>query len=325
MAYSVTPHTDWLAVVNPNAGLQKAAKDWPKIEAMLKMKGIPFTTVFTEHRLHGIALTREMIARGFRKLLVVGGDGTLNEVVNGVFQQQEVSADQFTLGMIPVGTGNDWCRMFHIPSDYAHAIEELVKEKTFIQDIGKVTYQVNGHRESRFLINMAGMGYDALVAEKTNRMKDKGKGGPLLYLFNVFSSLSRVKFANTRITIDGETREHKVFSMNVGICQYNGSGMKQLPVAVPDDGLLDVTIIRKIGRFTIIRNVANMYDGSFTRLPQVVTFRGKKIRIESTPHLFMEADGESLGHSPLEYEILPNALRVVIGDPDHYHKHHGHH
>ncbi|MCX6272811.1 MAG: diacylglycerol kinase family lipid kinase, partial [Bacteroidetes bacterium] len=197
---------------------------------------------------------------------------------------------------------------------YREAVEVMISGNTFIQDIGMVSYRMDGHREERYLINMAGMGYDAMVAEKTNRMKDKGHGGPLVYLFNIFSSLLNFKITNTRLWIDGIVQTHKVFSMNVGICQFNGAGMKQLPRAVPDDGLFDVTVIRRISRFTVIKSVKKLYDGSFIKLPQVLTYTGKSIKVISIPPIYLEVDGESLGHSPLEFNILPRAIRVVVGE-----------
>ncbi len=303
---------EWLVVVNPNAGLKKAESDWDHISNLLKKNKLLFTSVFTERRGHAIELTQEMIRKGFRNILVAGGDGTLNEVVNGIFLQQEVPSSAFTLAMIPIGTGNDWCRMYQIPFDYEEAVEVVLKGKTFIQDVGKVTFQGEHQQEVRYLINNAGMGYDALVAKKTNLMKDRGKGGAFLYMYNLFTGLLFFQFTHAKITVDDKTFYHRVFSMNVGICQFNGAGMKQLPLAIPDDGLFDITVIRRIGRIKVIRNVKNLYDGSFIELPQVLTFKGKNVEVESEPPFLLEVDGESLGYSPLHFEILPGAIRVVV-------------
>ncbi|MCX6272810.1 MAG: acylglycerol kinase family protein, partial [Bacteroidetes bacterium] len=115
MAIPVAVSSDWLTIVNPNAGLKKAARDWKNISYLLKRNDIRYFSVFTERRLHAITLTRELLKKGYRKILVVGGDGTLNEVVNGIFTQNDVNPRDLTLAMIPVGTGNDWCRMYNIP------------------------------------------------------------------------------------------------------------------------------------------------------------------------------------------------------------------
>ena len=122
-------------------------------------------------------------------------------------------------------------------------------------------------------------------------------------------------YTNTKVTIllDNEKVTSDVFSMSVGICQYNGGGMKQAPGALPDDGLFDLTLIKPIGKFKIIRNIIKLFDGSFTTMPEVSTYRSSKIIIHSEPKMYMEADGESLGHTPFVFNILKQSLNVVRG------------
>lgn len=305
---------EWFVIVNPNAGKRKGEKDWIEIAALLTEAGIKFVTVFTEHRGHAVLLTRKYIENGYRNIIVVGGDGTLNEVVNGIFTQAHVPTNKVVLAMIPVGTGNDWCRMFNIPNDYKKAIKLITKKKIFIQDTGTIKYiSSEGSEKTRYFINMAGMGFDALVAKKTNTQKDLGKSNPMSYVVNIVSSLFLYTSTKVTILLDGKKIASDIFSMSVGICQYNGGGMKQAPGALPDDGLFDMTLIKPIGKFKIIRNIIKLFDGSFTRLPEVSTFRSSKIIIHSEPRMFMEADGESLGHTPFVFNILPQSLYVVSG------------
>jgi YegS/Rv2252/BmrU family lipid kinase len=308
------PPDKWLIIVNPNAGIKKGVKDWPLISRLLNSAGIFHLCVLTEHRNHANQLAGYFIEEGYRNIAVVGGDGTMNEVVNGIFQQKYISPAAITLGMIPVGTGNDWCRTFGIPFDYESAIRILKNGKTFLQDVGKISYFKNQDPVQRFFINIAGMGYDALVAKKTNISKEKGKGGPLTYLYFVFSSLFQYKFIEAIIEIDDQqVFKGEMFSMNVGICKYSGGGMMQVPAAVPDDGLFDVTLIKKTRKWMVIRYANKLYDGTMVNLPFISTFRGKLIRIRSVGKIYLEADGESLGHSPFVYEILPQSLKVVVG------------
>jgi YegS/Rv2252/BmrU family lipid kinase len=307
------PPDKWLIIVNPNAGVKKGGKDWPLISRLLNSAGIFHLCVLTEHRNHANQLAGEFIEEGYRNIAVVGGDGTMNEVVNGIFQQKYISPSAITLGMIPVGTGNDWCRTFGIPFDYKNAIRILKNGKTFLQDVGKIGYFKNQDTVQRFFINIAGMGYDALVAKKTNISKEKGRGGPLTYLYFVFSSLFQYKFIEAVIEIDDhQVFKGEMFSMNVGICKYSGGGMMQVPAAVPDDGLFDVTLIKKTQKWMVIRYANKLYDGTMVNLPFISTFRGKLIRIRSVGKIYLEADGESLGHSPFVYEILPQSLKVVV-------------
>ncbi len=305
---------EWFVLVNPNAGKRKGEKDWHEIAAQLATAGIKYKYVFTEHRGHAVLLTREYIENGYRNIIVVGGDGTLNEVVNGIFMQDKIATNEITLAMIPVGTGNDWCRMFHIPGDYKQAIGLINKHKIFVQDTGAIKYiSKEGSEKTRYFINMAGMGFDALVAKKTNKQKELGKSNPLSYVVNIFSSLFSYTYTRVTILLDKEKITSDIFSMSVGICQYNGGGMKQAPGALPDDGLFDLTIIKPIGKFKIIRNIIKLFDGSFTQMPEVSTYRSTKIIIHSEPKMYMEADGESLGHTPFVFNILTQSLNIVSG------------
>jgi YegS/Rv2252/BmrU family lipid kinase len=308
------PPDKWLIIVNPNAGIKKGVKDWPLISSLLNSAGIFHLCIHTEHRNHANKLTANFIEEGYRNIAVVGGDGTMNEVVNGIFKQKYISPADITLGMIPVGTGNDWCRTFGIPFDYENAIRILKNGKTFMQDVGKISYFKNQDSVQRFFLNIAGMGYDALVAKKTNISKERGRGGPLTYLYFVFSSLFQYKFIEAIIEIDDhQVFKGEMFSMNVGICKYSGGGMMQVPAAVPDDGLFDVTLIKKTQKWMVIRYANKLYDGTMVNLPFISTYRGKLIRIRSVGKIYLEADGESLGHSPFVYEILPQCLKVVVG------------
>jgi YegS/Rv2252/BmrU family lipid kinase len=256
-----------------------------------------------------------MIEKGYRNIAVVGGDGTMNEVVNGIFSQKTAPPSEVCLGMIPVGTGNDWCRTFGVPFDYKAAIEIIQRKKTFFQDVGKINYFNKEVPFIRYFMNIAGMGYDALVAKKTNNFKEKGKGGPLAYFYFVFASLFQYKFPEAVIEVDGQlVFKGEIFSMNVGICKYNGGGMMQVPFAIPDDGLLDVTLIKKTSKLMVIRYTRKLYDGTLVNLPFVSTYTGKIIRIRSKGRIYLEADGESLGHTPFVYEILPRSLQVVVGN-----------
>jgi YegS/Rv2252/BmrU family lipid kinase len=304
---------NWLVIVNPNAGKRRGIRDWSLIVGWLKHYGFKFQPVFTEFPLHAITLTREHIEMGHNRIIVVGGDGTMNEVVNGVFRQQRCKTTDVSLGMITVGTGNDWGRMFGIPKDYKDAIHVLKQNKTFIQDAGMVEYKMNSASENRYFVNIAGLGFDAEVVRKTNRLKEKGKGGTLLYLMNIFSSLVSYKYANAVINVDGIDLEHEILSMNVGICKYNGGGMITVPGAVPDDGLFDLTVINRMSRPHVLWSLRRLYDGTIREHPRVDSFTGKSIRVESDDRIMLETDGESLGHTPLEFRIIPRSVKIIAG------------
>jgi len=309
----VPKSTAWLVIINPNAGKRKGLRDWSQIAGWLNHYKFNYHPVFTESPRHAIDLTRDHIEKGYTRVIVVGGDGTLNEVVNGIFQQQRFKTTEISLGMITVGTGNDWGRMFRIPKDYKNAIQVLLKNKTFIQDAGMVEYKMNTASENRYFVNIAGLGFDAEVVRKTNRLKEKGKGGPLLYLINIFSSLVNYKFVNAVINVDGTDMENEILSINVGICKYNGGGMLTVPGAIPDDGLFDLTVINRMSRPDILLSLRRLYDGTINEHPRVDSFTGKSIRVESDDRIMLETDGESLGHTPLEFSIIPKSVKIITG------------
>ena len=306
----------WLVVVNPNAGRRKGAKDWPEISRLLTEAGFDFVASFTEKKEHALHLAMEHVMKGFRKIIVVGGDGTLNEVVNGIFRQSACPTSEVVIGMVLVGTGNDWARMYNIRGDYEKAVRALKKERKFTQDAARVVFHRGDVQEERYFVNIAGMGYDAVVAEMTNRTKAKGGGGPLIYLLNLLKGLISYRQVNMEMELDGNPAfRGRVFSMSAGICRFNGGGMMQLPNAIPDDGLLDVTVFYNATRMDVIRNLKKLYDGSFTHLPIVKTFTGRKLTISAEPSdaARLEVDGESMGHSPFSMEVIPRSITLITG------------
>ncbi|MCB8994531.1 MAG: diacylglycerol kinase family lipid kinase [Bacteroidales bacterium] len=302
---------NWLVIINPNAGAGKCWHDWPQIEVLLDSNGFSYQRHFTMRRLHAIVLTRHYIKEGYRKIIVVGGDGTMNEVINGILIQKSCPSSDIVVGMIPVGTGNDWGKMFDISSDYNEAVMTILASNTFVQDAGKVVYQKKNLQQQRYFVNIAGLGFDALVVKKSNRLKDRGQGNPLMYKYNIFTSLFGFKSPLATIEVDGRKVSNNVFNISVGICKYNGGGMMPLPDANPDDGLFDLTVIKKIGKFDVIRSIKKLYDGSIVRHKKVETYKGKTIRISSDSRIYLETDGESLGHTPMVFEIIPRSIRVL--------------
>lgn len=303
-----------MVIINPNAGRRKGEKDWPKIDLLLRQRGFSFEYAFSKYPRHAIDIARESVEQGFRNIIAVGGDGTVNEVVNGVFLQKKVPTSEVTLAVIPVGTGNDWGKMFHIPNNYQQAIDIIARGKSFLQDAGIVDYHSGKTKYSRYFINIAGIGFDAVVAKKTNSRKEKGKSNPFSYLMALFSSLLKYNACEAEITAGRSANKMNasLFSMNVGICRYNGGGMKQAPHAIPDDGLFDLTIIRKVKKRRVIRHVRKIYNGSHLKLPYVSSLRTDTVSITSRCPISLEVDGESLGHTPLEFSVIPSSIKVIV-------------
>ena len=307
----------WLVVVNPKASVGKSGKDWPMIRQNLVDEGIEFDDVLTEYPRHAIEIVRNAIVeKGYRKFISVGGDGTNNEVINGIFTQDVVPTNEITMAALPIGTGNDWRRTFDIPLEYEDVVKIIKAGYTYAHDIGKLTYFNDGDPKIRYFLNAAGTGLDEMVCNSTNLMKQQGKAGTLRYLISLVKCIVKYKVTHIELTIDDElVFDDSILSLSIGNCRFNGGGMMMMPNAVPNDGLFDVTVIKKVSIFKFAANVKNIYDGSFiNKLDEVKTFRGKKIRIVSIPphSLKVETEGENLNNSPFDFEVLPQAINMVI-------------
>lgn len=305
----------WLAIVNLLSGSGRCGRDWEHIARILYAKGIDFDTVFTGHRFHAIELARRgIIEDGYRNLIAIGGDGTLHEVANGILLQSEVPSSEIRMGIIPVGTGNDWIRSFGIPRDYQAAVEVIAEGHEFIQDVAKVEYVGRrGEKESRYCINVSGAGLDAAVNLKVCQMKDKGKNGKSSYMTQLAKSVMEYRSCRMAVRVDGENEaKGLIMSTSVGIGKYNGSGMQQLPDSVADDGLLDVTVIETMSVPRIITVVGRLYDGKIYSVKRVHNYKGRHIEITSDEVREIEVDGEALGTTPMTLTIEDKRLKVLV-------------
>ena len=310
-------NSKWLVIVNPKACSGKGEKDWPTIKQILLDEGFDFEDVITEYQGHAIEIVRQgVVEKGFRKVISVGGDGTNNEVINGIFTQNAVPTTEITMGTIPIGTGNDWVKTFDFPMEYQKIVKILKAGHVFAHDIGKVTYYNNGNPKTRFFLNAAGTGLDEMVCKKTNIMKQQGEGGKIRYLLNTAICLLKFKIIHIVLEIDGEkVFEDKILSLSVGNGKFIGGGMMMMPNSIPDDGKLDVTVIKDVPIFCFAAKVNSIFDGTFIhKMKQVSTFRGKKIRITSKPEhsLLLETEGETFSNSPFDFEILPKSINMLV-------------
>ncbi|MDR2085120.1 MAG: diacylglycerol kinase family lipid kinase [Bacteroidales bacterium] len=307
--------SEWLIIVNPNSGKRKGEKDWSLISKKLVDKGFYFRAIFTQHKNHAIQLTKTYIKKGFRKFIVVGGDGTLNEVVNGIMTQNICKSTDVIIGIIPVGTGNDWCKTYGIEHDYDSAIDVISKENILLQDVGKVNYYEDNLFVNRFIVNSAGVGFEALVVKATNQQKEAGKRNPVLYLYNVLKYFSSYNGRKVILDIDGRVEKKDLYLCSIGICKYKGNGMKLLPYAIPDDGLFDVTLINNAPIRKLMKYIFKIIKGEMDQVKFAETLRCKKISVNSdSEKLIMEVDGESLGNNPYSFEIIPLAINVIINN-----------
>jgi diacylglycerol kinase family enzyme len=168
-------------------------------------------------------------------------------------------------------------------------------------------------KKEAYFINIAGLGFESVVVRKTNKQKDRGKSSKAIYFYNLLSSLLSYRNTPVDIIIDGKISSSKVFSINIGNGRFCGGGMRQTPDAIPDDGLLDITVIKEMGKLEIIRSLKLLYDGTILSHPRVDGYRSTNLTVRSDSLLLLEADGESLGHTPAEFGIIPSAVNIIYG------------
>lgn len=302
----------WLVVLNPNAGGQLAEKAWPSIQQELIKEGFVFELVTTKKKLHAVELVSKGIKSGFRKIIAIGGDGTLHEVVNGIMTQKNFAPSEILLAMISVGTGNDWIKTHHISNDYKEAIQQIKKGKTIQQDIGQVIFKNNDHlTESRYFVNSVGIGFDARVVKYILPKKEKGQSKKSDYMIGLIRSLFAHRNVKSLITLDDHQIETKLYNLTIGVCQYKGGGFKLLPNAIPNDGLLDVTLACKITKRKLIVSLPKLFGGKVEKIKYFDFYQVQDLKLDISSPICIEADGEYLGHYPLSVSILPNQIKLI--------------
>ncbi len=307
----MTEQPFWHIIANPAARGGAVERQWPHIERLLQELGFAYTVQFTERRGHAAQLVENALLKGGRYLLGIGGDGSNHELVHGIFSQSFVPPSEINYALLPFGTGNDWARQYGIPTNPRLRLERLLELKTVQQDIGLVKYQRDGQTQSRYFVNVAGMAYDGFIGKKLTESPAKNKAH---YLLKIIQYLTAYQLSKARITFDNQSVEDFFYTINIGLCRFSGGGMQFVPQAVPDDGLFALTFARKISKLEVVLQTPRFYDGSLLQHSRIEGHQARSIRVEhvgDTPTL-LEADGEFLGETPVEFELLERVLRVVL-------------
>ncbi len=284
-----------LVIVNPVAG--KTSKYWPAIKRELKEMEYDFDFQFTEERGHATSIAAE--ANGVDVIVSVGGDGTLNEIVNGI-----VGSD-ITISVIPTGTGNDFVKSADLFTDCITATRNIFSENIRQIDMGSVTYDGG----KRYFIGVAGMGFDGLVSKTTSSV-NKPKAGTIPYLLGILKHLAEYKSVEVTLTIDEVTLEQKVMFVDVANGKYVGCGMTIAPHAEVDDGLFDVIVIGDFGRIESLIRLPTLYRGTHLSNSRVGFFRGEHVELHSEKPLSIHVEGEYIGQTPATFAIHKKALKV---------------
>jgi YegS/Rv2252/BmrU family lipid kinase len=302
--------SDILLIVNPAARGGRAGREWPRLAAEIRSAGIEFEEAFTAKPREATAIARKAVRENRPVIAAVGGDGTLFEVVNGFFEDGEPIPTTSNLGLIPFGTGSDHQRSFAIP-DGTLAAQVLVDGRP--RPIDAVRVRIGGRTLHYTSIGEAGLG--AFVADKVNRTP-KTLGGKVSFQIGSLRGIAGWKHVPVRVVVDGsETRELTAQAVTVANLRYYGGGMMIAPMAIPDDGLLDVIITGAIGKLESISGLSKIYSGAHVEDPKLKRwfehFRAKRVEVDSQVPVLVQLDGEIVGNLPATFEVMPHAIRFM--------------
>ena len=302
----------WHIILNANANEKKSTNNWADIATMLERKGIRFEvhTVFKPGE--GIATAKSLCESGVRHIVAAGGDGTVNEVVNGIFLSG-VNTREVYMAVLPLGRGNDWVRTHNYPKNIEEVVDVWRKGRFMQHDIGMVTTQTSDNQEkSRYFINIAGFGFDADVIYDVTYHKPR-IGGSAVYVLSLLKTLLRHKPTPVTVSTDnGFAFDGEVFMIIAAICKYNGGGICEAKYAVPDDGLLDLIVIPKMRTTEIVKHLKEMFTGDhIDKIHSIRKVFTTNANITTPAHLRAEAEGELLTVGNYHIKLIPNSLNVL--------------
>lgn len=308
-----------LVIVNPKSAAGSTRDRWSAIASDLRTHFGPFNVAFTKGPGDGIELAKRAVASGRKFVIACGGDGTINEIANGILE----TGEDVELGIFPSGTGGDFRRTIQMPTGTREAARALKTGKTRMIDVGKVTFQ-NHHGEtvSRYFLNVTSFGLAASIIERVKSdsslawLPNDAVRGRASFALSTLQQVIGLDPATVRVRIDGG-EEHSLQTINFCIAnaRYFGGGMKIAPAAKISDGFLDVINIGDIRTAKIILNAYTLYRGTHLELSEVKDTLAKRIEarpLNDTDEIHIEIDGELPGRLPAAYEIVPNALKLRV-------------
>ncbi len=300
-------------ILNPVSGKKNAQAILKNLVKYPQFSQAPIFT--TEYSGHAILLTHQAIKQGARKIIAIGGDGTLHQIVNAVMTQTICSTTDVQIGIISIGTGNDWIRTYGFPKSLDKRINILIEGKTFVQDIGKLTFHdEDGMQKTIYFDNMAGLGFDASVVENTLRKKETL--GPLVYIIGALSSLFGFSCIPLQISINGKQVNSPCYLIIAAINRFAGGGMLFAPNAISNDGMFDIVIIKNMSRFEVILNLYNLFKGSYIRHPKVESHKASEFSVivpdSHQMSVKTQADGELYLHGPYHFSICKKAISFIV-------------
>lgn len=302
----------WAVIINPKAGKQRLRRDWIKMYRALKRAEIEFQVWTTQYAGHATEIARHLVERGFRNLLIVGGDGTINEVVNGIYTSTIEDKSSVSIALIPYGTGNDWARYWGLYKSKRKMSDRFYRPNRVKVDLGCLTYYVDGEKHKRYFLNGMGVGFDAQVCFLTDRLKRIYGGHAWVYYLSLVITLFTWKPSRMQLIYDDDAIEEDVFTIAVGNGCYSGGGIKQVP-ADPTDGVFHTNVVPRLTWKILSTIVGFLLRGELWNHPACTMKTTKRFKIKNNTSLLIETDGIMLeGNGPYTAEIIPSALNMIV-------------
>jgi diacylglycerol kinase (ATP) len=305
---SAQPLTVFL--VNPASANGSTKRAWPEIAHRAAAAGLEGETLFSDGP-GGIAKVAERAAgMGAQRVVVVGGDGSVNEAANGLLAVGV--GKEVELAIIPRGTGTDFVRTFRIPTKLDEAIAVARDGAVRTIDAGRVSYRAwDGSPGSAHFVNVASAGMSGAVAMRANSTS-KALGGKASFLWATLAVFARWRNVEVSVDVDDEHRDSSMLDVIVANCEWLGGGMHMTPNAQPDDGLFDVLLIGDVTKRDLVQTLPKIYRGTHLPHPKAEELRGRTVRVDAPTPLPVELDGEQPGTTPATFEIVPGALRLRV-------------
>lgn len=300
-------------LVNPEAGGGRVGRIWAKVERGLRRVDEGLEVVYTTGPGSATRLARKAVADGVRDVAVVGGDGIINEAVNGLVADDALRGPDVRLTVLPLGSGSDFARVLDLPQD-PEAMPTLLASPAFTAvDVGRAVFRTRaGGRERRYYLNILEAGIGGEVMERVNRSR-KRLGPGAAYFGAIVVSLLRYRNPEVAVRVDGDVvASGPMNSVIVANGRYYGRGLLPAPDAKVDDGLLDVILIGDVGRWEAFRNLGALRRGTHLLHPKITALRGETVGAEAEADVLIEMDGEVVGTLPVEVSLLPRLLPVRV-------------
>lgn len=296
-------------LVNPAAANGSTGRRWPELARRAAALGLQGETLVSERPGHLAELAAEAAAAGATAIVVVGGDGTVHEVVDGLARAG--ASDRVELGLIPFGTGRDFARSLRIPRRLDDALEVVRGGRVRTVDIGRATYASDNGEAVAHFANFAGAGISGAIADRANRTT-KAFGGRLSFIWATLAVFTRWQPTEMTVEIDGERRQVLLLEALAMNGDYTAGGMWVAPEASLEDGTFDVVLIGDFSKAEFTTTFPKIYRGTHVSHAKVEIVRARELRVDAPSPLPIVLDGEQPGTTPVRFEVVPGALRVRV-------------